>query len=200
MLHVFCLCPHMRNIVGGALEQELEQGHRNGGSSSSKGGSSNAAKAPSAMFGVNPQQVVLLRELQELRLQECRLRGPDSLLQLAAATTSLTCLAFSTIGSSWFANDSRRTGVRFSSHAVKAVISEMLQQHQQLSVVQLPSIPLGHAAAQHLCQMAGLRDLHVDLASGLSASCLNDLPSSITRLEVYNYRWVPRVTDGSVTG
>jgi hypothetical protein len=151
-------------------------------SSSNKGSSSSAAKAPGDLLGVNLQQ-----DLQELRLKDCRLPSPDSLLQLAAAATRLTCLDISNV--SWFNNDSSRTGVRFSPLTVKAVIAAMLQQHQRLSVVQLPYIPLGHAAAQHVCQLGGLRELSVCMATGLSASCLKDLPSSVTQLEVENYRY-----------
>jgi hypothetical protein len=62
----------------------------------------------------------------------------------------------------------------------------MLQQHQRLWVLRLPTIPLGHAAAQHVCWMGGLREVSVCLASGLSTRCLTDLPSSITKIRVNN--------------
>jgi hypothetical protein len=171
-----------------SIEHGIHRSSSNKGSSH-KGSSSSAAKALGDLLGVNPQQALLLRDLQELRLKDCRLPSPDSLLQLAAAATRLTCLDIRNV--SWFNNDSSRTGVRFSPLAVKAVIAAMLQQHQRLAVVQLPYIPLGHAAAQHVCTLGGLRELSMCMAAGLSASCFKDLPSTVTRLEIDNYRYGP---------
>jgi hypothetical protein len=165
---------------------EAAQGSDTGGVGGSGNGGSSSIRAAGDLGGAQ-QQLVGLRDLQELRLQECRLPSPYSLAQLAAAATGLTYLSVEPLN--WFDNESRCGNAKYSLRALKGAVSSMLQQHQQLSVLQLPGIiPLGHTAAQHLCPMGMLTEVSVCLASGLSASRLADLPSSITRLRVDNNR------------
>jgi hypothetical protein len=159
-------------------------GHSSSSSSEAVLGSNSSSSIGTAR-GLQ-QRLAGLRDLQELRLSKCRLPSPDSLTQLAAAATGLACLDVSCV--SWFTTDSSRTWAKFSCQEVKGAFTSMLQQHQQLAVVQLVTHPLGHAAAQQLCRLRGLKEVSVCLASGQSASGLAALPSSITRLQVDNHR------------
>jgi hypothetical protein len=160
-------------------------GHNSSSSSEAALGSNSSSSSILTAQGLQ-QRLAGLRDLQELMISQCRLPSPDSLTQLAAAATGLTCLDVSCV--SWFTTGSSRTWATFSSQEAKGAITSMLQQHQQLAVVQLVTHPLGHAAAQQLCRLCGLKEVSVCLASGQSASGLADLPSSITRLQVDNHR------------
>ena len=154
-------------------------------SSSNGGGNSSSVKGcGESRVGSSGLGQCLLPDLQSLCLHRCRLQRPDSLAVLTAATTGLTCLAITSLD--WFTSGSRWT--RFSTREVKAVIADMLCQHQQLSVLQLPSIVLGHAGARAVCKLGSLRELSVYLSTGMSATQLQGLPSSITKLTFDNFR------------
>jgi hypothetical protein len=65
--------------------------------SSSSGNSGSSTTGAAGDVGELQQQAAGLRDLQELRLQGCRLPNPDILTQLAAAATGLTSLNVSCV-------------------------------------------------------------------------------------------------------
>jgi hypothetical protein len=171
---------------GSGEDDDGDEDSTSSSSSSSNGGgiSSSVKGCGDSRLGSSGLGQCLLPDLQSLCLHRCRLPSPDSLAHLAASTTGLTCLVITSLD--WFTPGSRWT--RFSTQEVKATIADVLCQHQQLSVLQLPSIVLGHAGAQAVCKLGSLRELSVYLSTGMSARQLQDLPSSITKLTVDNSR------------
>jgi hypothetical protein len=69
-----------------------------------------------------------------------------------------------------------------------AVMSDLLQQLPQLSVLKLAGVHIGATAVQHLSAMTRLQELRISLCDGMEASCMDSLPSSMTSLYIQDNR------------
>lgn len=127
--------------------------------------------------------------LVELSLEGATVPSPAAVLQLAQAPQlthlNLEHLKFEGVNSFDGLKDKAVL------QQLHAVMSGLLQQLPQLSVLKLTGVDVGAAAAQQLSAMPRLQELSIDLCDGMTASCLDSLPGSLTSLYMQDNRHGP---------
>lgn len=126
--------------------------------------------------------------MQDLQLFDIEVQDNSSLLQLTQAPqlTSLIVKDIKLLEAGFSSGSGSYGNTAAAVQQVAEAMPRLLQQLPQLAVLELPGLPITHAAAEQLGAMQGLRQVGLEHVLEVGTLDLQLLPGSVTELQVHS--------------